>query len=257
MEFSTYLIVLGVLLFLALLLIGGGIALMRSQRGQDEDRIAGEKKALLRDAGPAAAGGRPKEAAQDAGTSGAVEILRVWRDPVDGRLSVRLRGETAAAAEGLSAGQRDQLRRVVAELAGWLERPVVAGDAPEEVAVQSPPEPERPLPFAATLPDEPELADLMPFRKKEQPKLPEEPAPPRSIAAQIDEILQEKLAASPLAGQTVRLSEDLGGGLKIIVGDHQYQGIDEVAEPDVRALIKSAVREWNEKNRLNPNAPRG
>lgn len=250
MDVSTFVMILGALFLLAVLLIGGGIAMMRNQRKADAARIAEEKQAVLRE--PAQGPGMPGSAAEQAGP---VEILRVLRDPVGGRLTVRLRGEQADHVAAFNPGQKGQLRRVIDELNGWLETPVETGAAPADVE-EAPREPETPVPFASTLPEEPELADRLPFRKKPAPPKPEDPPqPPRSIAAQIDEILQEKLAQSSFAGQTVRLSEEPGGGLKIIVGDHHYQGIDEVAEEEVKALIKSAVREWNEKNRLKPNQP--
>jgi len=72
-------------------------------------------------------------------------------------------------------------------------------------------------------------------------------APPRSIAAQIDDILQEKLKDSPLAGRAIRLMELPNRGMVVMVGLNQYDGVEAVPDEEIRNLIRSAVAEWEER----------
>jgi hypothetical protein len=68
--------------------------------------------------------------------------------------------------------------------------------------------------------------------------------PPMSIAAQIDEILQEKLETSPLNSKAIRLLELPGKGMVVMVGLDQYEGVDAVPDEEIQNLIRSAVAEW-------------
>jgi hypothetical protein len=68
--------------------------------------------------------------------------------------------------------------------------------------------------------------------------------PPRSIAAQIDEILQEMLENSALASRGIRLMELPGKGMVVMVGLNQYEGVEAVPDDEIRQLIRNAVAEW-------------
>jgi hypothetical protein len=65
-----------------------------------------------------------------------------------------------------------------------------------------------------------------------------------SIATQIDEILQEKIAGTDMAQRAVRLVELPNKGMVVLVGLDQYEGVDDVPDEEIRELIKSAVKEW-------------
>jgi hypothetical protein len=71
----------------------------------------------------------------------------------------------------------------------------------------------------------------------------------KSIPAQIDEILQGKLAGTPLEKRSIHLTESTSGGVVVQVGLDQYPGIDAVPDEEVRNLIRSAVAEWEKRNR--------
>jgi len=72
-------------------------------------------------------------------------------------------------------------------------------------------------------------------------------APPSSIAAQIDEILQEKLAELPQEKRAIRLMELPGKGMVVMVGLEQYDGVEAVPDPEVKSLIRECVHEWEQK----------
>lgn len=66
----------------------------------------------------------------------------------------------------------------------------------------------------------------------------------KSIAAQVDEILQEMLKNSPLAARAIKLMELPGKGMVVMVGLDQYDGVDQVPDDEIRVLIRSAAAEW-------------
>ncbi len=67
---------------------------------------------------------------------------------------------------------------------------------------------------------------------------------PKSIAAQIDEILQEMLEESPLSTKAIRLLELPAKGMVVMVGLDHYEGVDAVPDEDIRNVIRAAVAEW-------------
>lgn len=171
-------------------------------------------------------------------------VLRVWRDPVHGKLLVEVKGEPAKNARELSPDGLDTFKKILNELHNWAGEPsgviapaVSAQPAPpEEPVVPAPSPASQPKPARVGPVDILSRAILADVRKPE--------APPASIAAQIDEILQEKLVAEPAITRAVRLLEIPGKGMVVMVGLDQYAGVDEVPDADVRALIHSAVAEW-------------
>ena len=171
-------------------------------------------------------------------------LLRVWRDPVRSQLLVGVKGEQAKTASELSAEGLDTLKKTLDELRRWVgDQPVVISPQaftqpaqPEEIAVSAAPPSSQPKPARVGPVDLLSQAILADVRKPEPP--------PASIAAQIDEILQEKLAAEPAMSRAVRLLEIPGKGMVVMVGLDQYPGVDDVPDAEVRALIHSAVTEW-------------
>ncbi len=83
-----------------------------------------------------------------------------------------------------------------------------------------------------------------------QPKKSSFEEPPKSITTQIDEILQEMLKESGRENQAIRLVEDPGGGVIVMVGLEHYDGVDAVPDPEIRSLIRSAVAEWERRESI-------
>ncbi len=78
----------------------------------------------------------------------------------------------------------------------------------------------------------------------------------KSIAVQVDEILQEKLADSPQITQAIRLLELPGKGVAVMVNNTQYEGVGEVPDPDVRQIIQASVAEWERRLSAKQFTPR-
>ena len=70
---------------------------------------------------------------------------------------------------------------------------------------------------------------------------------PPSMVGQIDEILQTHLASSPLANRAIRLMESPEGGVVVMVGLNKYNSVSEVPDPQVQAMIRAAIAEWEKK----------
>ena len=68
-----------------------------------------------------------------------------------------------------------------------------------------------------------------------------------SLVAQIDGILQARLAGTPLEARAIRLAETLHGGATVFVGSTQYEGVDQVSDPEIQSAIRAAIAEWENK----------
>ncbi len=67
------------------------------------------------------------------------------------------------------------------------------------------------------------------------------------MIGQIDAILQAKLVGTPLATRGVRLVESANGGAMVVVGLNRYAEVGDVPDPDVQAVIRAAIAEWENK----------
>ena len=77
-----------------------------------------------------------------------------------------------------------------------------------------------------------------------RPKKPEIVEEPKSIVGQIDAILQNKLPKSPFRSRTIRLTELAEGSMAVIVDSERYESVNDVPDPEVRALLQECVAEW-------------
>ena len=68
-----------------------------------------------------------------------------------------------------------------------------------------------------------------------------------SVIQEIDKILQEKLENSPLGNKGIQLMENQHQEIRIWVGLQSYDAVEDVPDPEVRALILEAVEEWESK----------
>jgi len=66
----------------------------------------------------------------------------------------------------------------------------------------------------------------------------------KTMVGQIDDVLQEMLPETVYAGHNIHLGEEYTNGVVVWVGANKYIGIDAVPDPEIKALIQSAVRKW-------------
>jgi hypothetical protein len=72
-------------------------------------------------------------------------------------------------------------------------------------------------------------------------------APANSIVTQIDTILQARLVGTPLEERGIFLTQSAEGGVIVYVGLTRYNGIDEVPDPEIKAALRGAITEWENK----------
>lgn len=203
-----------------------------------------------------------------------LEIMRIWRVPPLGKLVVEINGQRyASLAELKEPKQKQRILAAIGELvsfAGEYQTLVDAGVAP---AITPPAA--RAIPESATdeltqeqaeflarleaqrdelaarkprrgLVGRGEPEPLVTFTETGDVKPADAPPRPKSIAEQIDAILQKQLAADPgLAGRPISLEQGASGGLRIKVDGVYYDKPTDVPDKDVQLAIKMAVKEWN------------
>jgi hypothetical protein len=118
-------------------------------------------------------------------------------------------------------------------------------------------------PQPAVTPGAPRAEQKGPARRARRPStpppLPEKPVAGRGAPARkpgnlldpltfvedIDELVKRRIQERPdLAGRFVHLEASPGGGIRIYVDRQVFEGVGDVTDPQVRAIIQDAIREW-------------
>lgn len=68
-----------------------------------------------------------------------------------------------------------------------------------------------------------------------------------SMVQQIDAVLQKRIAGAEIEKLGVRLQDSAQGGLEVIIGSQKFEAIDDVPIAEVRAAIRAAIAEWEQK----------
>jgi len=169
----------------------------------------------------------PKAAAPEKSLArpGETEVLRAWRNEQD-KAWLEMDGQRLEAGDELQAGQKQKLLNLVLDLRPWLEAPA----APAPTARETPPAAE-----PARQPAE---------EKKAKAEMEKPVVSLKSIVGQIDDVLQEKLAGTVFAKEDIHLLEGAGGEVMVQIGPAKHAGIEAVPNPEIRALIRQAVSDW-------------
>jgi hypothetical protein len=170
--------------------------------------------------------------------------LQIWFDPHENTLVIGVDGQQYTSISQLSQDQRRYLGQMSADLVAWLGQEEKRPDSTTHY-----PEAQRtPLPAYPSVtepkPTPPDRNVVNAFLRSLQPKQSKERLIPQSLAAQVDEILQEKLALSPHARRTIHLMDLPNLGIAVQVDSQQYEGIDAVPDEEIRRLIRESVAEW-------------
>ena len=204
---------------------------------------------------------RKKEEATEKGNIPAVEVPQAAPEQVTvavedpgllriknegGYLALDLDG-TRVDTSALTAEQRKRLIEMLSLMRPWLEgKPVAAPARPASMPASQPGpavEPSSSAPVSRP-PAAPSASAPRPtvMAKEDRPI-----APAGSIVTQIDTILQARLAGTPLEDRGVFLAQSPEGGVMVYVGLTKYTGIDDVPDPEIKAAIRSAITEWENK----------
>ncbi len=168
-------------------------------------------------------------------------LLRIKNEA--GYLALDLDG-TRVDTTALTVDQRKRLIEMLSLMRPWLEgKPVAApikspaAETPQAASVPSTPATPPPSPVSGSVTPRP-----VTIAKEDRPI-----APAGSIVTQIDSILQARLAGSPLEDRGVFLTQSPEGAVMVYVGLTKYPGIDEVPDPEIKAAIRAAITEWENK----------
>jgi hypothetical protein len=205
------------------------------------------------------------------------DALCLSKEREDGRLKVTWDGQVVSLASALTFEQRNKVQSLVLDLNAWLGVPIVAaapprpaevtpeplpfalpspilftasGSQPPAAAVVTPPVSSLPIGVPGPTGSEKPLkfsmnpADMVQTVKEAWDK-PKVAAPgPKSIIAEVDTILQQKVIGTPFEKRGIRLLEKLDHTMLIEVGLNKYDGIDAIPSEDIRDLIRACVAEW-------------
>lgn len=158
-------------------------------------------------------------------SEGDIQILSAWRT-LSGRLWLEMDGNRLNEKESLQPEQRRRLVNTVVELRPWLEK-TPAVEAIAEIL----PTPVSPS-SATAMAGKPVIEQVKPA-----PVL-------KSIVEQIDDVLQAALAGSPYQTRDIHLTEGPGGTVLVRDGLSKFEGIEAVPEPEIKAIIRQAVADW-------------
>jgi hypothetical protein len=150
----------------------------------------------------------------------------------------------------LSPEQRGRLIEMLTLTRPWLE-----GRSAPSMKTSGPPPPSSPAPVSPALSTskptpqpfdatqgKPAAPRASTIAKEDRPS-----APANSIVTQIDAILQTHLAGSPLEDRGVFLTQSPEGGVIVYVGLTRYTGVEDVPDAEVKAAIRAAISEWENK----------
>ncbi len=180
------------------------------------------------------------------------DLLHLWRDPT-GQLVVEIAGQRYTKLTEVTDKHIGQyILRLVAHLLAFTNGVIVTEAGLKSVYV--PKIGEVPLPpfSAATVTKTAQMA-IPPTPRLIAIPVPIETVDPVTapalsgfnLADQINKFVQAHLALSPLAATTkIKIFSTFKGGIQIEVNGERYSSPDEVPQPAVKNLIKTAIQEW-------------
>lgn len=207
------------------------------------------------------------------------ELLRLLRDPQSGQLIVEIAGQRYAKLADITDKKIGQYAlKLTAHLLAFTNgvivteagmksvyKPKLAG-VPQPIAAStdapSPQPPAQPTNQPQSLPAQSRVEPLPPLPgltlqspvgsqpggllgRVAQPPPPPSNLPGLNLAEEINDIVQARLRYSPLAeDNTVEITSDLSGGIRIQVNGRYYTSPDEVPDPDIKRLIQASIKEW-------------
>jgi hypothetical protein len=199
----------------------------------------------------------PLPPASPSAPSDEIPVLGVSMAP-DGELRLNMDGQRVEIS-AMDAEQRKRLIAILTQMRPWLEAPKSATPPAQPRPVSSPQggaspsgesSPQRAPSATPTPASTPSLSSkAAPAPKPAAPTPAEEdkPAKPGSIVAQIDSVLQARLAGTALADKGIWLQESPEGGVLVWVGINKYESIDDVPDEQIKVIIRTAITEWENK----------
>ncbi len=167
-----------------------------------------------------------------------VELLRVYRDLADGGLILVIGDQQFRSLDELRNADLERRFQLILRDLEALAQIAQPAASPVSAAPEAP---------ADDVPTQPP-SFLRQMRRVAMGQTPEPlvpPTPQRSIAEEIEDLLQERLRGLPeFGGREIHVRPALSGGVSIEVDGAFYQEVGEVPDEAVRALLMEVVRTW-------------
>lgn len=181
------------------------------------------------------------------------EVLVLRRNKRTSALEVYVRGQKLPGFRTLNATSQETMRKIIYELQVWIGEPVQ--NISTTVQPPNTPTPVTPLTQemqdvrAEVHPPSMNMVDIV--ARAVNPGIREIPTASLSIVGQIDHIMQEKLSDPQylhLAQLGIRLLDHPEKGMVVQVGLEEYESVDSLPNAEVRELIRSCVKVWEDRN---------
>jgi hypothetical protein len=200
-----------------------------------------------------------------------IEVLRLYRDLSNGALVVQIGRQKYYSLDEIaepqvrrrflgnaeSMAQFAQLKKGTSPLIDWSAPAPTVNQARPAYPVDSQTIPDNaplpPPPISSSAPTGPRdpMAPPPPFSSKPDAaqtgsgKKAVEEAPPKSIADEIEDLLQYRLALDPVfAHRSIHIRSADDGSIVVQVDDIHFDGVGDVKDDDVRAFLQRVVQEW-------------
>lgn len=184
------------------------------------------------------------------------QLITISRDARDGRLVVQMNGVGYRTLLN-DPKAKDQFVKLMRELSDVVNKP----DTPpttNEAVIPPPPAPEPVAPVVVNTvppppitPDGKMPGDLPKFkvddavRATPKGKYEAVPMPELNIVEAIEAYLQHKLKFTPeYATRVIHVLNAPGGGVRVQVDNNFYEGVGDVADPQVRTFLQQTIAEW-------------
>lgn len=172
------------------------------------------------------------------------EVASLWRSRSGEQLVVLRNGKKVETVTELADAQRKMMEQAVREWLVWLGLLPAKSAKP---AVPSQPNVPTPVPPKPAPSAPPRVEALPPAVTPAVPAAPVEVKKVGSIVQQINDVLQENLREAGLTNRGVSLMEDPRQGVIVNIGLQRFIGIEAVPDPEIKALIQAAVKEWEQR----------
>lgn len=171
------------------------------------------------------------------------ELVRIYINPATDEVYPAMEGRIYRSRAGLSGAKVERLQDALARLLLWLE----PGPPRVEVGQRALHREKDMLPAMPETDSHSGVTPIDAIARAIQAQIPPSESVSRSIVAQVDEILQERIAGTALENRGVSLSEAPDTGLVVWVGLDRYVEIEAVPDPEIRQAIRAAVAEWEKR----------
>jgi hypothetical protein len=171
-----------------------------------------------------------------------IEVMRLLRDLASGGLIVEIGGQRYYHLSQIADPQiRRRFLGNAQSLAQFTQGAEAETTGPIPPVAGPPPESPTPPPIT-TGPPGPRPSVLR--RGAAEPEEAAEEGP-KTIADQIEELLQYRLTLTPtLSDRSIHIRPAVDGGVRIEVDGRVYGGVDDVEDEEIQAFIRSTIHEW-------------